>query len=83
MPPTKLRQSITLPANTAQRVRALAKSRHTSANRILVDLVNAGLEAKEQERKRFFALSERLPEAKDPEERQQIKEELAKMIFGN
>ena len=66
----------------AQRVRALAKSKRASANRIMVELIHAGLESKEQERKRFFELSERLPEATDPRERQQIKEELAKMIFG-
>jgi len=45
-------------------------------------LIEAGLESKEQERKRFFELSERLPDVQDPSERQQIKEELAKMIFG-
>jgi predicted DNA-binding protein len=83
MPVAKsLRQSVSLPAPVAQRVRALAKSRRASANRMIVELIEAGLEAKEQERKRFFELSERLPDVKDPSERQQIKEELAKMIFG-
>jgi hypothetical protein len=76
------RQSISLPGPTAQRVRALAKSRHTSANRVLVELVEAGLESKEQEKKRFFKLSDRLAETGDPGERKQIKEELARMIFG-
>jgi hypothetical protein len=83
MPAAKsLRQSVSLPAPVAQRVRALAKSKRASANRVIVELIEAGLESKEQERKRFFDLSERLPEATDPEERQQIKEALAKMIFG-
>jgi hypothetical protein len=83
MPVAKsLRQSVSLPAPMARRVRALAKSRRASANRMIVELIEAGLEAKEHERKRFFDLSERLPDAKDPQERQRIKEELARMIFG-
>jgi len=83
MPAVKsLRQSVSLPAPVAQRVRALAKSKRASANRVIVELIEAGLESKEQERKRFFELAERLPEEKDPRERQQIKEALAKMVFG-
>jgi len=77
-----LRQTVSLPAPTAQRVRAIAKTRHTSANRVLVELIEAGLESKEQEKKRFFDLSERLAETKDLVVRQRIKETLAKMIFG-
>jgi hypothetical protein len=49
---------------------------------VLVELVEAGLESKEQEKKRFFKLSDRLAETGDPGERKQIKEELARMIFG-
>jgi hypothetical protein len=77
-----IRQTISLPAPTAQRVRALAKNKHTSANRVLVELVEAGLESKEQEKKRFFDLADRLGRSKGPE-RKQIKEILATMIFGD
>jgi len=84
MPSSKsIRQTISLPAPTAQRVRALAKNKHTSANRVLVELVEAGLESKEQEKKRFFDLADRLEHTKEPSERKQIKEILATMIFGN
>jgi hypothetical protein len=83
MPPTKQRQSITLPATTSQRIRALAKSRHISANRVLVDLVNAGLRAKEQEKRKFYELAERLQGSADPEEQAKLKEELARMTFGS
>jgi uncharacterized tellurite resistance protein B-like protein len=84
MPSSKsIRQTISLPAPTAQRVRALAKNKHTSANRVLVELVEAGLESKEQEKKRFFDLADRLEHSKEPTERKQIKEILAKMIFGD
>ena len=76
------RQSISLPGPIAQRVRALAKSRHTSANRVLVELVEAGLESKEQEKKRFFDLADQLEKTTRADERQRIKEMLARMTFG-
>ena len=78
-----VRQSVSIPTRVAKRVRALAKSRKTSANRVLVDLIEAGLESKEAEKKRFFALTNKLTESIDPEERQQLKEELARMTFGD
>jgi predicted DNA-binding protein len=77
------RQSVTLPPPTAQRVRAMAKHRRTSASRVLVELIEAGLESKEQEKKRFFELADSLDTCADPSERQQIKATLAKLIFGN
>jgi len=64
-------------------VHAIAKTRKTSANRILVDLIEAGIQAKEGEKQRFFALANRLTESDDPTERQRIKEELARMTFGD
>jgi hypothetical protein len=42
------------------------------------------LESKEQEKKRFFDLADRLEHAKEPSERKQmIKETLARMTFGD
>ncbi len=38
--------------------------------------------ASESERERFFALAGRLAESQDPGERRKIKEELARMTFG-
>ena len=77
-----VRQSVSLPPRIAKRVLAIAKSRKTSANRVLVDLIEAGIEAKEAEREHFFALAHRLTESDDLAERQRIKEELARMTFG-
>ena len=76
------RQSVSIPTGIAKRVRALAKSRKTSANRILVDLIEAGLQSKEAEKERFFSLVNRLTQAKDAAERQRLKEELARVTFG-
>ena len=60
----------------------MARARKTSANRVLVDLIEAGLESKEAEKKQFFALANRLTESVDPHEREQIKEQLARLTFG-
>ena len=60
----------------------LAKTQKTSANRVLVDLIEAGLESKDSAKARFFALANRLTETSDPAERQRLKQELARMTFG-
>lgn len=76
------RQSVSLPARLARRVKSLAKAQRTSANRVLVDLIESGLESKKQERERFFAVANRLTESDDPTERERLKKELARMTFG-
>jgi len=63
-------------------VQAIAKTRKTSASRVLVDLIEAGMQSKEAEKERFFALANRLSETSDPAERQKLKKELARMTFG-
>ncbi|HEV7503739.1 MAG TPA: hypothetical protein VGS07_02390 [Thermoanaerobaculia bacterium] len=77
-----VRQSVSLPPSTARRVKSLAKSNRTSANRILVELIESGIEAREQERKHFLELADRLASTHDPEEQSRLKEELARMTFG-
>ena len=77
-----IRQSVSIPTGIARRVRTLAKTRKTSANRVLVDLIEAGLQSKEAEKERFLSLVSRLTEASDPTERERLKEELARMTFG-
>lgn len=78
-----VRQSVSIPSGIARRVRALAKTRKTSANRVLVDLIEAGLQSKEAEKERFFLLVNRLTESSSAVERQRLKEELARMTFGD
>ncbi len=77
-----IRQSVSLPARVARRVKSLVKTSNASANRIIVELIESGLEAREQERKRFFDLADRLAHTRDPEEQKRVKEELARMTFG-
>jgi hypothetical protein len=77
-----VRQSVSLPGRVARRVRAIARSRRTSASRVLVDLIETGLEAREAEKRRFFDVARRFKESSDPTESEQLREELADMIFG-
>ena len=78
----QVRQSVSLPTRVASRVKSLAKASGTSANRVIVDLIESGLEAREQEKKRFFELADRLGHSHDPEEQKRLKEDLARMTFG-
>jgi hypothetical protein len=78
-----IRQTVSIPTRVARRVRALAKNQNASANRVLVDLIEAGLQSKESEKERFFALASRLTETKNPRERKRLKQELARMTFGS
>ena len=77
-----VRQSVSLPARVARRVKSLAKTGSTSANRIIVDLIESGIEAREQERKRFFELADRLAHSRDADEQKRLKADLARMTFG-
>jgi hypothetical protein len=77
-----VRQSVSLPSVVAKRVRAIAKTRKLSANRVLVDLIETGLQAKESERERFLTLARRFKESSDPKESDRLREELANVIFG-
>ena len=77
-----LRQSVSLPAGVARRVKALAKRRKTSASRVITELIESGLEARDQERRRFFELAERLTSSSDRDEQRRLKDELARLTFG-
>ena len=78
-----VRQSVSIPAGVAKRVRALARAGKTSANRVLVDLIEAGLQSKAAEKERFFSLATRLAKTSNASERERLKEELARMTFGD
>jgi hypothetical protein len=77
-----VRRSVSLPSRLARRVKALVKAKGTSENHVLVGLIELGLEAKEKEKAYFFELADRLTHAKDTGERARLKEELARLTFG-
>ena len=78
-----LRQSVTLSAGVARRVRALARVKKASASRVIAELVESGLQAQDAERDRFLQLADRLARSSDRAEQEQIKEELARLTFGD
>jgi hypothetical protein len=78
-----VRRSISLAVETDAQIQKLARRQRQSANRVVESLIEAGLEAKEAEKRRFFELADRLCSASDPAELQRLKEELAQMTFGS
>ncbi|MGA2103305.1 MAG: hypothetical protein ABSG34_19495 [Candidatus Sulfotelmatobacter sp.] len=83
MPTTKLvRRSVTLPTRLADQVQRIAKKRRLSDNRVLVELVEQGLEAQKEKEKAFFALADRFRSASDPSEVKQLGDEMGRFIFG-
>ena len=77
-----VRRSISLPPRVERRVKAIAKRKKVSTTRIVVDLIEAGLQAREQEKRSFFDLADRLTKSSDPREQQRLKEELSRLTFG-
>jgi hypothetical protein len=76
------RQSVSLPRRVAKRVKTLARAGRTSANHVLVDLIEKGLASKEAEKREFLALADRLLSSSDAKERTRLKRRLAAMTFG-
>jgi class 3 adenylate cyclase len=77
-----IRQSISLPVAVAARVRSMAKTRRLSANRLLVELIEDGMEAQARKQQQFFELAERFRGATDPEDVRRLGDELGRMVFG-
>jgi len=50
----QVRRSVTLPAPVAKQVERIANRRRLSDNRVLVELIELGIEASKQKEKAFF-----------------------------
>jgi hypothetical protein len=77
-----VRQSVSLPSNIAAQVRNLAKTRRLSANRMLVELIENGMEAEKRKQQEFFDLAERFRTATDSEEVRRLSDQMGRMVFG-
>jgi hypothetical protein len=77
-----VRRSVTLPAKIARQVETLARQRALSDNRVLVELIEQGIEAQQQKEKAFFQLAERFRAASDPEQIKQLGDQLGRFVFG-
>jgi hypothetical protein len=80
--PARVRRSVTLSSTTAQKVSSLARRRDVSENRVLLELIEDGIEASRQKEKAFFELAGRFRAAKEPEEVKQLGDELGRFVFG-
>ena len=78
-----VRQSVSLPEKTAARVRTMAKTRRVSSNRMLVELIENGIEAENRRQQEFFELAKRFRNATDPEEAKRLGDKLGQMVFGD
>ena len=78
-----VRQSVSLPAAVARQVRTMAKGRRVSSNRMLVELVEDGIEAKKRKQREFFALAERFRSVGDAKEAERLGDELGRLVFGD
>jgi len=78
----QVRRSVTLPSQVDKQIEAIAKKRRLSGNRVLVELVETGLEAERRKEKAFFDLAGRFRDAQDPAEAKKLGRELGRMIFG-
>ena len=78
-----VRQSVSLPSNVAAQVRKLAKTRRLSANRLLVELIENGMEAEKRKQQEFFDLAKRFRTATDPEEVKRLGDQMGRMVFGD
>jgi predicted transcriptional regulator len=77
-----VRRSVTLPSKIARQVESLARKRDLSDNRVLVELIEQGIEAQQQKEKAFFQLAERFRAADDPEQVKQLGDQLGRFVFG-
>jgi hypothetical protein len=77
-----VRQSVSLPAPLAAKVRSMAKGRRLSANRILIELIENGIEADKRKQDEFFELAERFRSATDSKEVKRLGDQLGRMVFG-
>jgi len=78
----QIRRSLTLPEPTAREVASIARRRRLSDNRVLVELIEEGIEARRQKEKAFFDLAQRFRSSQDAEEVQRLGEQLGRFVFG-
>jgi hypothetical protein len=77
-----VRQSVTLPYNVAAQARTLAKTRRLSVNRMLLELIENGMEAEKRKQQEFFDLAERFRTTTDPAEVSRLGDQMGRMVFG-
>jgi len=60
----------------------MAKTRRLSATRMLVELIENGIETEKRKQQEFFDLAERFRNEKDPDAAKRLGDQLGRMVFG-
>ena len=60
----------------------MARTRRLSSSRMLVELIENGIEAEKRKQREFFDLAERFRSASDPEEAKRLGDQMGRMVFG-
>jgi hypothetical protein len=81
-PMKQVRRSVTLTSETARQVGSIAKDRRLSENRVLLELIEQGIEARKEKQKAFVEMAERFRSENDPEQVKQLGDELGRFVFG-
>ena len=77
-----VRQSVTIPAALAADVRRVAKERHVTMSRALVDLAERGVRAEREAKQRLKTAYRSFVEAAEPERKNEAGRDLIRAIFG-
>jgi predicted transcriptional regulator len=78
----QVRRSVTLSSEVAKVVDRIAKKRRLSDHRVLLELIEQGIEAQAQREKAFFELADRFRAASNPEQVKRLGQELGGFVFG-
>ena len=70
------------PREIAKQVETMSKQRRLSDNRVLVELIEQGIQARKEKEKAFFELAKRFREANDPKEVEQLGDQMGRFVFG-
>jgi len=60
----------------------MSKQRRLSDNRVLLELIEQGIRAREEKERAFFELAKRFREVNDPEEVERLGDQLGRFVFG-
>jgi len=74
---------VTIPASLAGEVRRVAKSRHVTMSRALVELAEKGVRAEAEAKERLKASFNRFLAEKEPARKKEAGRELIRAIFGD
>lgn len=77
-----VRRSVSLPSQIAKQIDGIARRRRLSENRVLIELIEEGIEAQKGKEKAFYDLAERFRAAKDPDDIKRLGDDMGRFVFG-